>query len=464
MGNGIRAITARAFAASLFAGASVCATAVADDAPPTERERKLEQRIEEMQKQIDDLARRAADGSNRAGDELTQRVEELEKLSKKDKDGLFPYWGNGIRMDGASGAFKIRIGGRIQDDWAWFWSNEHAEEFLDTQVEAGAEFRRARLYVGGTIYKNVDFNAEYDFAGGAVVARDVTIAVKDLCFGTLTVGNQKEPVGTEQLTSDLYTPFMERSAGNESLGTDYANGFMASNNFAENEGVWQFGIFRPSAASGNDIGNNRSGEYNFTGRLAGRPWKGDDGSYMTASLSASLRTPVDDMAQFRSRPQMHIAPRFIDTGTVPSDRVRVVEADAGFVANQFWIYADYFHSQVNVIDGSDGTLHAWHVAAGVFLTGESKPYKAASATYDRIKPKKNFGDGDGMGTWEIVGRMSGVDLNDGDIAGGRLRTWALGVNWYLNPNTRWVLEFIRTMRRDQSFAVNGVQTRFQIDF
>src|SRR5205809_5448232 len=85
------------------------ALARADDPPPTEREKALEKRVEEMQKQIDALNKKISDGASYAGDELSSRVAELEKLSRKDKDGLFAYWGNGIRMDSASGAFKLKI-------------------------------------------------------------------------------------------------------------------------------------------------------------------------------------------------------------------------------------------------------------------------------------------------------------------------------------------------------------------
>src|SRR5207244_2358233 len=141
-----------------------CALARADDqAAPTEREKALEKKLEEMQKQIDELNRRMSDGASRAGDELSARVDELEKLKKKDKDGLFAYWGKGIRMDSANGRFKLKIGGRVQNDWSWFAHTSDLEGVTGTQIEAGEEFRRARLYVGGTIYENVDFMNEWDF-------------------------------------------------------------------------------------------------------------------------------------------------------------------------------------------------------------------------------------------------------------------------------------------------------------
>jgi phosphate-selective porin OprO/OprP len=42
----------------------------------------------------------------------------------------------------------------------------------------------------------------------------------------------------------------------------------------------------------------------------------------------------------------------------------------------------------------------------------------------------------------VAARISSLDLDDG-IDGGRLDDLTLGVNWYLNPNTRVMLDYIR---------------------
>ncbi len=448
--------------ASLVVGACMAVQARGDDAGATDREKQLAQKVDEMQKQIDELTKRVSDGSSRAGDELAARVDELEKLTKKDKDGLFGYWANGVRMDSANGAFRLKIGGRIQSDWAFFQHNNGAEAAGGEQVEAGEEFRRARLYMGGQIYNNVEFMDEWDFAGGTPTARDVWIAVKNLPF-TAQVGNMKEPTGTEELTSDLFIPFMERSSGNEAFSPDYKAGAMLSDNFCGDNGVWQAGVFRNSGASGNDTGNARSGDYNYTARVAGRPWA-EDGQFMTAGLSASLRSPAGGMTEFSAHPEMHIAPKFVDTGAFPCDRERMLEVDAGFVSGPFWAYADWFHVQALAAGEPNVTFNAWSLAGGYFITGESKPYQASNASYGRITPKRNFDGNGGMGAWEVNARIDSLDLNDKDVSGGKIENWTVGVSWWLNPNTRFMVDYVHTIQRTVAVWVNGLEMRFQIDF
>ena len=50
---------------------------------------------------------------------LEQRVEALENGSGKPNE-LNAYFKQGIRLDSADGSFKLKIGGRIQNDWVWF--------------------------------------------------------------------------------------------------------------------------------------------------------------------------------------------------------------------------------------------------------------------------------------------------------------------------------------------------------
>lgn len=131
-------------------------------------------------------------------------------------------WDNGIVLQSEDKSFKVKIGGRFQNDWAWFHQNGDNEAYFG-DVPDGTEFRRARLAVSGTIYNYILFKSEYDFAGAGEKAQDgkatKEVAIKDAYIGvsgipgigTVQIGHQKEPFGLEVLTSDDYTTFMERT-------------------------------------------------------------------------------------------------------------------------------------------------------------------------------------------------------------------------------------------------------------
>jgi phosphate-selective porin OprO/OprP len=107
---------------------------------------------------------------------------------------------------------------------------------------------------------------------------------------------------------------------------------------------------------------------------------------------------------------------------------------------------------------------AWEVAASWLLTGEDASFKG-------VKPKQNFDfDKGGLGAWELVARYSRIDLDkntfknvsntalyagenggttsdayaDATKSARSAQTWTAGVNWYLNPNAKIVLNYEQT--------------------
>jgi phosphate-selective porin len=104
--------------------------------------------------------------------ELRERIEALEKQQSADSKTFKLYWKEGIRFDTEDKAFQMRIGGRIQNDWAFFDQDSSLEDAVGNWDD-GTEFRRARLYMQGLLYEMVELKAEYDFAGGDADFKDV---------------------------------------------------------------------------------------------------------------------------------------------------------------------------------------------------------------------------------------------------------------------------------------------------
>jgi phosphate-selective porin OprO/OprP len=166
-----------------------------------------------------------------------------------------------------------------------------------------------------------------------------------------------------------------------------------------------------------------------------------------------------------------VGPQFVDTGTFKAESESRWGLEAAGVFGPFHAQAEWISVCTNGIHGlSDGTLvdsdghdfDAKYVQVGYFLTGETREYDKAGARFDRIKVKKHYGDG-GYGAFEVAARWSSVDLNDGEIEGGELTDWTFGVNWYLNPNTRIMLNFIHGHLKDVG-RIGAIVVRFAIDF
>jgi phosphate-selective porin OprO/OprP len=74
----------------------------------------------------------------------------------------------------------------------------------------------------------------------------------------------------------------------------------------------------------------------------------------------------------------------------------------------------------------------------------------------------------GWGAWQVGVRYNAIDLNDNGINGGTLNSFTFGVNWFLNPNTKWQFNYDFTNRGQVKTVaagdINSFGTRFQYSF
>ncbi|HLF58394.1 MAG TPA: porin, partial [Alphaproteobacteria bacterium] len=90
----------------------------------------------------------------------------------------------------------------------------------------------------------------------------------------------------------------------------------------------------------------------------------------------------------------------------------------------------------------DVALTGWYAELAYFLTGESRPYNAATARWDRLKPNHNLGK-DGFGAIELAARISHADFDDGpDFQKGTETNYTVGLNWYVNPYIRFMMDYV----------------------
>ncbi len=129
--------------------------------------------------------------------------------------------------------------------------------------------------------------------------------------------------------------------------------------------------------------------------------------------------------------------------------------------------AEYIRSEVSAQLAGDPVFMGSYVQVGWFITGESKPYRKNSGTFDRLTPRKKYSKGNPFkkkngGAWEVVGRLSRVDLTDGEVEGGELFDFTAALSWYLNATTRVEINYIRAMPKDRG-AANIALLRIQYE-
>ena len=384
------------------------------------------------------------------------------------KENPFSFkWDNGFKLQNQDKSFKLKFGGRIMVDHAYFFQDDDLDTNFGTlETKSGTEFRRARFFMSGTLYKNVEFKLQVDYVAGVTRIKDAYVGIKNIPgVGTIRVGNVKEPFRLDALTSSKYITFMERV-----LATDFAqernSGILVFNDFMEKRLAAQAGAFRNASGTGND--KNANDGYVLTGRVTGLVInKPEKKQLLHLGVAHTFRVADNKEFSISSRPEAHMGPKYVNTDTMENiQHANLTNFELAFVHKSLSFQSEYIIGNYKKIDFDP--IDSYNFASiygqvSYFITGESKKMKSSYDGFGRVKPNNNFGSEKGPGAWEVAVRVSNSDLNSEDVFGGEQLDLTVGLNWYLNPATRIMINYVRADIKDTGKA-QVIQGRMQIDF
>jgi phosphate-selective porin OprO/OprP len=166
--------------------------------------------------------------------------------------------------------------------------------------------------------------------------------------------------------------------------------------------------------------------------------------------------------QYRSKPESFQAQTYaIDTGKFAAESVNAYGFETYYRPGPFMVGGEYFFTKANAPESGDPMFHGGEVLVAHILTGETRPYNAKGAFFDRISPSRPVFSG-GPGAWELVGRFSYSDMDDKSIRGGKFWRITPMVNWHMGDNVR--LEFVYGYGSLDRFGVVGKTQFFQSRF
>lgn len=310
-----------------------------------------------------------------------------------------------INIKTSNGNYSVKLGGRIQ------WDYNYAE-LNDVADEDDFSIRRARLYLSGHAndwsYK-VQFNVGN---GNGGTHEDLYIRYNG--WGkqaVVTVGNQNEPFGLEQLESSKDISYLERSAVTEAYVPGRQEGILFSGQ--RGDITYALGIFE-------DDGIN-------------------DGTAVTGRVTYAPIKSAEQVLHF---------------GLAHSNRdedVDITGLELAYVKGSYHIQSEFISSEEN-----DASREGLYVQAGWIITGETRPYK--NGIFKRVKP------GNSSGAWELVVRYEEGDgaYSDEELGSTDATSYGIGVNYYLNKFIRIGATF--TDAKDNINGDDGSEfrTRLQI--
>ena len=375
-------------------------------------------------------------------------------------------WNNGLRIQNADKSVKLKIGGRIQYDIMFIQQDSVMDSYF-AKAGNGAEIRRARFFMSGSIYEHIDYKLQIDFANNALTLKDAYIKFKHIpVVGNLKVGHFKEPIGLNTLTSSKYLTMMERPVASY-LDLDRRLGLMLYNQYFDKRFTWQLGYFLPSIASNKYNGNG----YHITGRLVGLPIYKDETNYTVLHLGLGYSHGYLDQETglFRFRPEAHLAPKYINFKVTDMKNSDLASLEIAFVYKRFSIQGEYHqytfsHGDTSHYQNTGYSTGLYYATVSWMITGEHRNYSKKKTAFDIVKPKHNFGK-EGWGALELAFRASHTDFNVKDLDGGVMDNYTLGLNWYLNPAVKIAANYIHTNSFSFYHGSSDIfQMRFQVAF
>jgi phosphate-selective porin OprO/OprP len=436
-----------------------------------------------VSEKILDILRDKGDISEQQYEELKKEAE-AEKVEQEEQGEWKVYWKDGLRVESRDGKIKTRWGGRSHLDWASIQADRDFEQDLNDAGESGrlkgngVEFRRLRIFSSGTLYETMGYKVQWDFSDKDADLKDAYIDFKKVPYvanNVLRIGQAKEPISLDELTSSNYITFMERALPVQAFAPSRKTGILFFNNVLDQRLLWEVGAYY-GVEDDSDTGNAFTDfdNYDLAIRVAGTPWYRDKTHLLHLGLGYRHQfrddKEEDARARFRARPETHITDvRLANTGRFFIDSSDLLNPEAALVYGPFSFQGEYFWNDTDASAVDDPTFTGWYVYGSWFITGESRPYSQKSGTFGRVKPKNNFHIGKpGWGAFELGLRYSTLDLTDKDIEGGEQQNVTAGLNWYLNPSTRFMFNYVYADLEDRADVrdddINVFQTRFQVDF
>jgi phosphate-selective porin OprO/OprP len=376
---------------------------------------------------------------------------------------------------------KARLTGFFQADAVWF-DQDPVNEAVIGDVQDGADFRRARLAGVGDVWDNVGFSIEMDFAfPGRPSFMDVWLEVREAVgAANWRVGQYRQPFSMDAMTSIRELTFLERASPFAFVPFRQI-GTMLYGQAADQNVTWAVSGFRyPTDPFGGNIGDN--GGYGLATRLTGLLIDGPEGIFHIGG-GYSFIDPANDRVQYRNQPEVFVGetggaslvpdavpsnvPPFVDTDLIAADDVNLFNGELGASYGSLYAQSEVFYAVVSQSGGPAVLFPGAYAHVGYFLTGERRSYSKTAGVFGDVVPLCPIGKAGGPGAWEVAGRWSYIDLDDENIAGGRLNNLTFGLNWYLNRFTKLQFNYIHAFLNRPAGVESDADIlalRAQVDF
>lgn len=398
---------------AVLAGTSLSASAQSRDAEIAE----LKAQIAALLEKVESLEERT-DAQSDVNIDTAQKLDTLTTGSPKIETK------GGVKVTSADGKFEAQIGGRIHFD-AYAFDRDIASTTGTT------EFRRARLTLQGKAL-GWEYKMEQDFGAGTNLdgLRDLYVA-KNAFGGKFTIGHFKPYRSMEELTSSNEILMMERPFSS-------ASGLFNARQFQQGVGYLRAGdnytaglsVFNLRSAAGvRNEGVGAAGRFTYAPINRETSTLHLGGWFSVEDLNNGSATTTASVSYAGRRgPSQTIA----TVNGAAGDKITAYGAEVAGSFGPAFFQGEYVQSTFEQPIADDQDVTSWYLQGSWMLNGGHKPYKGATGVFGSPK----VGD---KGLWELTARYDAIENED--IANREATSWLFGVNYYVNPNLRFMFNY-----------------------
>ncbi|MGA2544141.1 MAG: porin [Verrucomicrobiota bacterium] len=371
---------------------------------------------------------------------------------------------NGFWLRSADSNYTLRLQGVGQLDGHYYKS-------VNPGQKDSLTIRRMRLIESGSVFKDYDYYVQEDF--GALnsatttnnsLLQDAYVNIHYWPGFQIQGGKFKELVNLEWQPADANLWFVERSYPSE-LVPNRNVGIQVHGDLFHGALSYAAGMYNGLSDGGSGDIETDSNSKDVAARIFAQPFTNTSiaalqgfGLGLGASYGYEVGSSLPSFATvgrqtFFSFSNNAAAAQVTEAG----DHVRLAPQGWYFwgPAGLFWEYAYSSEKfQLNKTTAPKITRAffdntAWDVTASWYLTGEKNNLLTPPAPLRPFHP-----DGSGLGAWQLVARVGGLDVDPAafakkaDFAGAgsaqSAATWSVGLNWLMNKNIKWIFEYDQT--------------------
>lgn len=429
---------------------------------------------------------------------LDQKVRLIERKLEVDEETAAAKWAKlpkmelgsqGIMVESADGNNTLYLRGTLQADGRLYVDDSRGNPANTNGDNLNDQFliRRARITLEGTLWKYMDYRIMPDFAGSQVRLFDGYADFRPLQEISLTAGKYKAPISLERLQSASALSLTERAfptqlAPNRDLGfmlhgefdkPGYAKAKHSFPLFMYPEFIaYQVAVVNGSRNNNGDATGDVDDDKEFQGRLFVHPFQHSGIEPMEGlgvGIAGSWGNPNDEALSNYVTPAQNTM--FSYAGSAKADGVHYrIYPQMYWNYGPFGLIGEYAVSNQELASQSvknnrsvnkyDTTTNdqAWNITLLYVLTGEDNVFLNQG-----IKPRHAFDPFHGhWGAFQLAARWTEMDfdqavfLNTGTAAKpvypladprnsvSSASSWALGVNWWLNNNVKFMADYNQT--------------------